>query len=140
MPPDPRVNIGVMAVVERDEHRLMIRRGGADWYADGLGKWAHPGGWLDFGEHPLDTAARETMEETGVSVTPQKVVGYTVNFNAQRSLWITTLMVRCDYYAGDPVVCEPQKCPWVGWVPLKDVSSLDLFAPTRAYQDKYAAA
>jgi hypothetical protein len=107
MPPDARVPVGVQSVVEHDGHRLMLRRGGTEWYADGRDSWAHPGGWLDFGEHPLDAAARETQEE---------------------------------YYAGEPTVMESEKCPEVTWVPLDRVETLPLFAPTRAYQDKYAAA
>jgi 8-oxo-dGTP diphosphatase len=139
MPPDPRVPVGVQAVTEHDGCRLMLRRGGTEWYADGYGSWAHPGGWLDFGEHPFDTAARETLEETSVFVTPQEFVGYCVNFNNDESLWITTLIIRCEYYAGEPTVVEPKKCPEVSWVPVEKVNDLPLFAPTRAYQQKYAA-
>lgn len=140
MPPDARVPVGVQAVVEYDGYRLMLRRGGTEWYADGHNSWAHPGGWLDFGEHPLDAAAREVQEETSVVVEPQEFVGYTVNFNDAKSLWIVTLIVRCGYYAGEPTVMEPEKCPEVAWIPLDRVETLPLFAPTRAYQDKYAAA
>jgi 8-oxo-dGTP diphosphatase len=139
MPPDARVPVGVQAVVEHEGSRLMLRRGGTEWYADGYNSWAHPGGWLDFGEHPFDAAAREVQEETSVVVEPQEFVGYTVNFNDAKSLWIVTLIVRCGYYAGEPTVMEPEKCPEVAWVPLECVAGLPLFAPTRAYQDKYAA-
>lgn len=139
MPPDARVPVGVMAVTEHDGQRLMLRRGGLEWYADGHSTWAHPGGWLEFGEHPLDTAARETLEETSVVVTPQEFVGYLVNYNDDRSLWTVTLIVRCEYYAGEPRVMEPEKCPEVSWIPVEDVNDLPLFAPTRAYQQKYAA-
>lgn len=140
MPPDARVPVGVQAVTERDGWRLMIRRGGPEWYADGKGTWAHPGGWLDFGEDPILAAARETMEETTVEVVGKELVGYTVNHSTNGLLWIVTLIVRCEYVDGDPEVVEPVKCPEVAWVPLPEVDSLPLFAPTLAYQQKYAAA
>lgn len=126
-----------MAVVEHDDCRLMIRRGGREWYADGYGSWAHPGGWLDFGESPLRAAVRETEEETSVVVGQPVFVDYTVNFNRERTLWITTLMVRCQYLSGQPRIMETDKILEVAWVPLDEVSGLGLFTPTRAYQNKY---
>lgn len=32
--------------------------------------WCMPGGWADVGESPMETAKRETLEETGLSVSP----------------------------------------------------------------------
>lgn len=140
MPPSSLVSVGVQAVVERDGWRLMIMRGGREWYADGRGTWAHPGGWLDSGEDPLAAAAREVLEETSVEVRPIDLIGYTSNYSDDGQRWITTLIVRCEYVDGDPVVMEPDKCPVVAWVPVENVDDLPLFAPTRAYQQKYAAA
>lgn len=37
------------------------------------GAWCLPGGWMDVGESPFDTARRETREEAGLEITP---VGY----------------------------------------------------------------
>ncbi len=34
------------------------------------GKWCLPGGWMDVGESPLDTARRETHEDAGLTITP----------------------------------------------------------------------
>ena len=136
MPPDARVPVGVQAVVERDGWRLMILRGAPQWYADGRGTWAHPGGWLDFGEDPLAAAARETLEETTVEVVGRSLIGCTTNYNTEQSLWIVTLIVGCEYVDGDPEVVEPEKCPEVAWVPVGEVDSLPLFRPTRAYQQK----
>lgn len=139
MPPDANVSVGVQAVVEWNGWRLMIRRGGQEWYADGRGTWAHPGGWLDAGEDPLVAAAREVMEETAVEVRPLELIGYTTNYSDDETRWIVTLIVRCDYVSGHPTVVEPEKCPVVDWVPVAQVDKLPLFAPTRAYQQKYAA-
>jgi 8-oxo-dGTP pyrophosphatase MutT (NUDIX family) len=34
------------------------------------GTWSMPGGWADVGESPYETAIRETLEESGLDVTP----------------------------------------------------------------------
>lgn len=50
-----------MAVVERDGSVLLIRRAHDPW----RGCWDIPGGFCDPGEHPIHTAERELLEETG---------------------------------------------------------------------------
>lgn len=59
---DPKVGVGV-AVVE--EGRLLLVRRAMN---PERGKWSLPAGFLDQGEDPTETAARETLEETGLLV------------------------------------------------------------------------
>jgi 8-oxo-dGTP diphosphatase len=113
----------------------MLRRGGQQWYADGRDTWAHPGGWMDFGESAKETAERETVEETGVVVSAVEVMGTHVNPNDAGTLWVVNLFVRCEYDFGDPRVMEPEKCPEVAWVPLGEIDGLPLFHPTRVFHD-----
>jgi len=44
--------------------------------------WAMPGGWADVGDLPSEVAIRETKEESGFDVQPQKIIGV---FDANRS-------------------------------------------------------
>ena len=39
------------------------------------GMWTLPGGGLDFGEHPAQAMVREVQEETGLNVSPGRVLG-----------------------------------------------------------------
>ena len=52
-------------VIWHDGRILFIRRDESDW---GGGKWDLPGGGVDEGETPLETAEREIFEETGLKV------------------------------------------------------------------------
>lgn len=59
---DPKVAVGV--AVFRDDALLLVRR----MMEPGRGRWALPGGYLDAGEDPKVAAAREAVEEAGVTV------------------------------------------------------------------------
>ncbi len=60
---DPKVGVGV-AVVE-DGRLLLVKRA----MNPERGKWSLPAGFVDQGEDPKETAAREALEETGLVVT-----------------------------------------------------------------------
>jgi len=59
---DPKVGVGVLLLHE--EKILLVRRA----MAPERGKWSLPAGFLDRGEDPAVTAARETKEETNLEV------------------------------------------------------------------------
>lgn len=66
----PRIPcVGVGCIVERDGRLLLVR--------DRRGLWSTPGGHLAFGESPAACAARETLEEAGVTVTNVDFVAMT---------------------------------------------------------------
>src|SRR5438093_17906 len=60
------------AIVVDEAGRLLLgRRAGEPWQ----GYWDTPGGFVEEGEHPLDTLVRELREETGLEVEPVAFVG-----------------------------------------------------------------
>ena len=59
---DPKVAAGV--VVEDDGRVLLVKRGNRP----GKGLWSIPAGFVEFDEDPAGTAARECLEETGLTV------------------------------------------------------------------------
>lgn len=65
---DPKVGVGVAVVV--DGQILLVRRA----INPGRGQWSLPAGFVDQGEDPRASAARETLEETGLLVDVGEVI------------------------------------------------------------------
>lgn len=66
---DPKV--AATCIVERDHKVLMIKRGNQP----GIGLWSMPGGYVDRGEVVEEAAVREVLEETGLEVKVDHLVG-----------------------------------------------------------------
>lgn len=62
----PKVGVGAMVFNDRDEILLILRPEGS---------WLFPTGWADIGYSPAQVAAKEVLEETGLVVTPLRIVG-----------------------------------------------------------------
>jgi len=67
---NPRLVTTTIPVTETGDI-VLIRRG----FQPGRGLWAQPGGFLEVDETPTEGAIRETLEETGLVVSPGEVVG-----------------------------------------------------------------
>lgn len=108
------VRAGVAALVVRGGSILLLKRKGAH----GSGTWAPPGGWMDFGERPEETAERETMEELGIQVTALKPVGYTNDIFRVEGVHDICVWVLCEPATFDamPRIMEPDKCEDWMWV------------------------
>lgn len=59
---DPKV--AAVVLVQYNHRVLLVRRA----MNPARGKWALPGGFVDFGENPYQAAAREVLEETGIRI------------------------------------------------------------------------
>lgn len=65
---DPKVAVVVFIV--QDDKVLLIQRG----MNPGIGKWALPAGFVDYDEAPEEAGIRETLEETHLHVTIDKLL------------------------------------------------------------------
>src|SRR5579859_7631499 len=105
------VGVGCGAIVfnQRDEVLLIQRPSGAWWY---------PTGFCDVGESPAENAAREVREETGLIVTPQRLMGVIDSLkagSAMRHLYSMLFYCRLD---GGALTLHPLETLDAGFFPL----------------------
>lgn len=60
---------GVVGVVQNEQGEILLQR------RSDTGDWELPGGALDPGEEPADAVIREVLEETGIRVAADRIVG-----------------------------------------------------------------
>lgn len=74
MDPDQKIPGVGTGIIVRSENRILLMRRST---SHGHGKWAAPGGYLEFGESPEDCAVRELEEETRLVVDGAQFLTFT---------------------------------------------------------------
>lgn len=104
---DPKVAVGVVA--ERDGAILMTRRN----HEPKLGEWSFPSGYVDAYEDVRAAAVRETLEETGIRVRIETLLGVYQEEGSR----VIFLAFAASAEPGDPVCGE--ECQDVQFLPLE---------------------
>ena len=124
----PRIGVG--AIVTHRDKVLFGKRiiAGGDFV------WQLPGGWIELGESPEQTARREVLEETGLGLNELRLVGLTNNnFSDQKHSISLYFEAECS----DPGKInnrEPGRCEqwiWMDWQELQN----NLYLPLQLLKD-----
>lgn len=120
--------LGTIAVVCRhsggQDQVILVQRG----KEPNAGWWGFPGGHVEMGETALQAAARELMEETGVTARPLEyltnvdVISRDASCMAQRQYLLT--VVLCEYLSGEPVPDDDAEK--AEWIPIAEIESRGL--------------
>ncbi len=121
-----RPGVGVAVFVKKDGKVLLQKRIGAH----GAHTWGLPGGHMEYGETPEQTAAREAKEEVNVEIEKARVVGITNDFMPHDQKHYITIFMEAEYSGGeiksnDSSVseikwCKPDNLPSPLFIPLKN--------------------
>jgi ADP-ribose pyrophosphatase YjhB (NUDIX family) len=131
-PNAPKANSIVVAVtvfVTDDEDRvLLIRR-------TDNGLWAVPGGAQDFGEYIAETAVRETLEESGITIEVTGIVGIYTNPNHVMAYsdgevrQQFSICFRARYVSGEPTPSDESS--EVRWISRESLDELPIHPSMR---------
>lgn len=120
------------AVITHAARVLLIRRAAPEAAL----VWSFPGGKLEPGETVAEAAAREALEEAGVTVEPVRLLGERVHPGTGRRM----VYVACRLLAGEAHAASPREVAEVAWVRLGELPGLvpglvpgGLFGPVQAY-------
>lgn len=99
---------GVTGVVINSAGEVLLQRRSDN------GEWGLPGGAIDPGEEPADAVVREVLEETGVHVVPERLVG--VYSGPDHHFWypngdevvIVSIVFACRPIGGEPRVNDDE--------------------------------
>ncbi len=103
----PKFPVGVNVFVIRNNSLLLGKRKNAA----GDGMWGLPGGHVELNEAMTDTAARELLEETGLTASEFKFVNLVNQFSRpEGDHYIQVGMLALDVEELEPRLCEPDRC------------------------------
>lgn len=120
------------AVVVDNGRVLLVRRAVAEGDLD----WQLPAGGVEDGETPEEAAARETFEETALSVDGTLLIGDRVHPETGRRV----SYVICRLISGDARVTDTEELAEVAWVThdeLRAYVPYGLFEPVQKYLDEH---
>jgi len=118
------VRVGIGVFVKKDKKFLMGKRMGSH----GEGSWSVPGGHLEFGESFTDTARREVLEETGLSIKNIRFGALTNDYFEKEDKHYVTIWMLSDHDSGQATILEPDKYVDQGWFNFDTLPS-PLFLP-----------
>ncbi|QTQ35284.1 NUDIX hydrolase [Aromatoleum petrolei] len=107
------IPVGVHVLLEREDGILLMRRAGTGFF-DGL--FSLPGGHVELGESLARTAVREMHEELGIGIDPADLANLGVVHRRSDTNRVD-FFLRAKAWAGEPRICEPDKCDALGWFP-----------------------
>lgn len=123
---DPKVAAAVL--IERDGLVLLVRRANEPF----RGLWTLPAGFVDAHEDPAEAAARECLEETGLSVRVMRVLDVVAGREHERGADFV-IVYQAEIVSGDLLPADDADA--VDWFPYGNLPPL-AFKATKAVLEK----
>lgn len=96
--------------------------------------WTFPGGKQEYNETVLETAIRETKEETNLEL--KELYVYTATDEFQSDRHFVTIGVISSSYEGELKIMEPDKINEWKWFDLNDLPN-NIYTPSKNMIDEY---
>ena len=103
--------VGVSVLIKKGD-RILLEKRDKD---PGKGAWKAPGGHMEFGETPEETATREVEEEVDIEMRDLKFRTLTNDVFEDGSKHYITIWMEAKYESGEPKVKAPYEESEIGW-------------------------
>ncbi len=111
----PRVAASVSAIICDGKRVLLVKR-----LRDPFkGTWMFPSGFVDFGEHPVDSLAREIKEETGLVLRKADLLGVFQSEDDPRELGHFVFFYRASV-SGGHIRTDEQENEDIRWFDIRE--------------------
>jgi 8-oxo-dGTP pyrophosphatase MutT (NUDIX family) len=119
--PDLLLLPGVCALIFNPAGEILLQRRSDN------GRWSLIGGMMEPGEHPADALVREVREETGLTVSPERITGVyltrIVTYPDGNAAQYVITVFRCRPISGTPHVADDESLE-VRYFPLSALPEL----------------
>jgi ADP-ribose pyrophosphatase YjhB (NUDIX family) len=115
--------VDVRAVITREGSEILLVREKLDH-----GRWTLPGGWADVGYTPFEVAAKEANEETGLIVTPVRLLALLdkrKHPHPPQPWYIYKLFIQCEVQGGS-LIQNTQETTDARWFREDDLLDIEL--------------
>jgi ADP-ribose pyrophosphatase YjhB (NUDIX family) len=115
--------VDVRAVIFRGADQVLMVQENVDG-----GRWTLPGGWADVGYTPFEVAAKETLEETGLTVRAVRLLALLdkrEHPHPPQPWYVYKLFIRCDVLGGE-LMSETSETSGARWFGKDELGTLDL--------------
>ncbi len=133
-----KVGVGFGVMILKDGKLLLGKRHEdpekASSLLNGAGTWTMPGGKLHFGETFEESATREVLEETGITLNKMNVI--CVNQDIIETAHFITIGLFSDTFSGEPKVMEPDEITEWRWFDLNNLPS-PIYFPSAKVLENY---
>ena len=126
-----QVKVGVGVIVKTPQGIVLIQRQGSH----GAGEWSFPGGHLEFGETIIECAARETLEEVGVSTHSLRHLHFYTEDRFPGKQYITVYVVAETENTAK--ICEPHKAFAIMFINPNDTLPTPVFSGVQKAWEVY---
>lgn len=128
----------VNALVKNEEGKILLVRRDREWHKEAHNRWELPGGKVDFGEEPIETAVRETKEETGYQIEIEKLIPKiltgTWNYGDKKSQQIL-ICYEARLKGGEKSI-EDHGVNKIEWFKPEEIEELDCLPGTKEFLEK----
>lgn len=114
------IGVGVGAMVFNEQGQVFLSQRGPKSRNE-RGTWEFPGGRVEFGESLKDAVAREFLEEYGMVIAVDDLLGLDDHILPDEGQHWVSPTYLAHHVSGEPRILEPEKCTAIGWFSLDDL-------------------